>query len=101
MANNPVIDLQPVLQVKHWLGQFDATLSQLNNGLVCSNQAANPIEQLANYLDNAIQYGFDPIAAQSRTQALTLLAFEQGYTQEEVEALLNVKPQPNGNPLRV
>lgn len=88
MAKNAVIDLQPALQVKHWLGQFDTSLKQLTSRLVSVKQKANTIERLARCLDNATQHGLDPIELQSRTHSLTLLAFEHGYTQEEVEALL-------------
>jgi|GEM_PF-6418536 len=97
MAKYAVIDLQPALQIKYELQQFDAHLSQLTREVVSAKVATNTIEQLAMCLESAIQNGLDPIQTQSRTHVLTLLAFEYGYSQEEVEGLLTAYIQPNGS----
>ena len=101
MAQNTVVDLQPAISVKQKLQQFDVMISQLTCKSVADNKNVKSFEQLAGCLDSAIQNGLDLMEAQSRTEALTLLAFEKGYTQEEVEALLTVCSQRNENfPIR-
>jgi len=50
---------------------------------------------MSEWLEEAIENGVEPEELVSRANGLTQFALSKGYTQQDVEELLTMRPNPN------
>lgn len=95
MSDHEVINIKNQLKAKQLLNTFDMNLTRLQaHGADANEEEFNTIDLLSEWLEEAIENGVEPVKLQARAQALALYAFDRGYTQQEVEELLTMRPNP-------
>lgn len=97
MSEHSVINLKHTLKARQLMESFDLNLNRLQTqGPDEVEDEANTIDLLSEWLEEAIENGMEVVELQPRASALAHFAFERGYSQEEVEELLTMRPNPNG-----
>jgi hypothetical protein len=95
-----VINIKKALKARQLLAVFDTNLARLQaEGAGPDENEVNTLELLSEWLEEAIENGVEVEQLQSRASRLAHYALERGYTQHEVEALLTMRPNPNGRRL--
>ncbi|WP_319381015.1 hypothetical protein [Thiomicrorhabdus sp.] len=95
--NDKIVNLRYRLKGKQLLECFDRNLQRLQKqGLDENESEISTLELLSEWLEEAIENGIQPDELQERANRLAKYAFEQGYHYHEVEALLTMRPNPNG-----
>ncbi|MBF6057619.1 MULTISPECIES: hypothetical protein [Thiomicrorhabdus] len=98
--DDKVINLRYRLKGKQLLECFDKNLLRLQRFGVDENESeTSTLELLSEWLEEAIENGIEPYELQERANRLARYAFEHGYHYHEVEALLTMRPNPNGRRL--
>lgn len=92
-----VINIKHTLKARELVACFDLNLKRLVERGVDPNELEhNTLEMLSEYLEEAIENGMSVEELQPRATQLARFAFARGYSQHEVEALLTMRPNPNG-----
>ena len=98
MSDDHVINIKNTLKARQLLEFFDNSLDRLNeHGLDKNENQTDILELLAGSLEEAIENGTKLCELEQRANELAHYALENGYSVEEVETLLTMHPNPNGN----
>lgn len=93
-----VINIKNNLKAKQLLEYFDTNLDRLFEvGLYKDEKESVVLELLADSLEEALENGCKIDELASRANLLAQYALEQGYSEHEVEILLTMHPNPNGD----
>ncbi|QKI88161.1 hypothetical protein [Thiomicrorhabdus xiamenensis] len=100
MEGATVINIKCQLKAKQLLECFDRNLKRLQEqGVDASGNEseADTIDLLSEWLEEAIENGARVEDLQDRAVHLAEFAFSRGYSRQEVEELLTMRPNPKGD----